>query len=155
MEKDLNVSSTELKKNKNLTMPWRYIKVEYIHKIKTQKIYKDIEKAVYYMAFQGNAMDKLKTDKLQRNRSDKEEEWKNKDQVEMLCHLRDTNSLLLSCHLEIGPKPVDDLHSKFRRVLKSLDVGDKWYYQQDNELYTSAGMLSIYRAVLSVDKTKN
>jgi hypothetical protein len=26
---------------------------------------------------------------------DKEEEWKNKDQVEMLCHLRDTNSLLL------------------------------------------------------------
>jgi hypothetical protein len=27
-------------------------------------------------------------------------------------------------------------------------------YQQDNELYTSAGMLSIYRAVLSVDKTK-
>jgi hypothetical protein len=26
----------------------------------------------------------------------------------MLCHLRDTNSLLLSCHLEIGPKPVDD-----------------------------------------------
>jgi hypothetical protein len=28
-------------------------------------------------------------------------------------------------------------------------------YQQDNELYTSAGMLSIYRAVLSVDKNKN
>jgi hypothetical protein len=26
---------------------------------------------------------------------------------------------------------------------------------QDNELYTSAGMLSIYRAVLSVDKNKN
>jgi hypothetical protein len=25
---------------------------------------------------------------------------------------------------------------------------------QDNELYTSAGMLSIYRAVLSVDKKK-
>jgi hypothetical protein len=24
------------------------------------------------------------------------EEWKNKDQVEMLCHLRDTNSLLPS-----------------------------------------------------------
>jgi hypothetical protein len=39
-------------------------------------------------------------------------------------------------------------------VAKSYDVGDKWYYQQDNELYTSAGMLSIYRAVLSVDKTK-
>jgi hypothetical protein len=37
---------------------------------------------------------------------------------------------------------------------ESYDVGDKWYYQQDNELYTSAGMLSIYRAVLSVDKTK-
>jgi hypothetical protein len=35
---------------------------------------------------------------------------------------------------------------------ESYDVGDKWYYQQDNELYTSAGMLSIYRAVLSVDK---
>jgi hypothetical protein len=34
---------------------------------------------------------------------------------------------------------------------ESYDVGDKWYYQQDNELYTSAGMLSIYRAVLSVD----
>jgi hypothetical protein len=63
------------------------------------------------------------------------------------------NSLLLSCHLEIGPKPVEHLHSKFQR-LKRVDVGDKWYYQQDNELYTSAG-LSIYRAVLSVDKTKN
>jgi hypothetical protein len=37
---------------------------------------------------------------------------------------------------------------------ESYDVGDKWYYQQDNELYTSAGMLSIYRAVLSVDKKK-
>jgi hypothetical protein len=52
-------------------------------------------------------LDKLKADKLQTD-PDKEEEWKNKDQVEMLCHLRDTNSLLLSCHLEIGPKPVDD-----------------------------------------------
>jgi hypothetical protein len=63
-------------------------------------------------------LDKLKkADKLQRNRSDKEEEWKNKDQVEMLCHLRDTNSLLLSCHLEIGPKPVDDTFTKFRRVV--------------------------------------
>jgi hypothetical protein len=87
---------------------------------------------------------------------DKEEEWKNKDQVEMLCHLRDTNSLLL-CHLEIGPKPVDDTFTlNFAEWLRkeSYDVGDKWYYQQDNELYTSAGMLSIYRAVLSVDKTK-
>jgi hypothetical protein len=86
---------------------------------------------------------------------DKEEEWKNKDQVEMLCHLRDTNSLLLSCHLEIGPKPVDDTFTlNFAEWRKeSYDVGDKWY-QQDNELYTSAGMLSIYRAVLSVDKTK-
>jgi hypothetical protein len=24
---------------------------------------------------------------------------------------------------------------------ESYDVGDKWYYKQDNELYTSAGML--------------
>jgi hypothetical protein len=53
------------------------------------------------MAFQGNAIDKLKADKLQRNRS-RQRRGKNKDQVEMLCHLRDTNSLLLSCHLEIG-----------------------------------------------------
>jgi hypothetical protein len=62
-----------------------------------------------------------------------------------------------SCHLEIGPKPVDDTFTlNFSRVVakESYDVGDKWYYQQDNELYTSAGMLSIYRAVLSVDKTK-
>jgi hypothetical protein len=71
----------------------------------------------------------------------------------MLCHLRDTNSLLLSCHLEIGPKPVDTFTLNFTEWLReSYDVGDKWYYQQDNELYTSAGMLSIYRAVLSVDK---
>jgi hypothetical protein len=71
----------------------------------------------------------------------------------MLCHLRDTNSLLLSCHLEIGPKPVDTFTLNFAEWLRkeSYDVGDK-YYQQDNELYTSAGMLSIYRAVLSVDK---
>jgi hypothetical protein len=61
-----------------------------------------------------------------------------------------------SCHLEIGPKPVDDTFTlNFAEWLRkeSYDV-DKWYYQQDNELYTSAGMLSIYRAVLSVDKTK-
>jgi hypothetical protein len=61
-----------------------------------------------------------------------------------------------SCHLEIGPKPVDDTFTlNFAEWLRkeSYDVGDKWYYQQDNELYTSA-MLSIYRAVLSVDKTK-
>jgi hypothetical protein len=52
---------------------------------------------------------------------DKEEEWKNKDQVEMLCHLRDTNSLLLSCHLEIGPKPVDDTFTlNFRVVAKRV-----------------------------------
>jgi hypothetical protein len=49
-------------------------------------------------------LDKLKkADKLQRNRSRQEEEWKNKDQVRC-CAIRDTNSLLLSCHLEIGPK---------------------------------------------------
>jgi hypothetical protein len=62
-----------------------------------------------------------------------------------------------ACHLEIGPKPVDDTFTlNFAEWLRkeSYDVGDKWYYQQDNELYTSAGMLSIYRAVLSVDKTK-
>jgi hypothetical protein len=53
-------------------------------------------------------LDKLKADKLQRNRSRQRREGKQRDQVEMLCHLRDTNSLLLSCHLEIGPKPVDD-----------------------------------------------
>jgi hypothetical protein len=54
----------------------------------------------------------------------------------MLCHLRDTNSLLLSCHLEIGPKPVDDTFTlNFAEWLRkeSYDVGDKWYYQQDNE----------------------
>jgi hypothetical protein len=56
----------------------------------------------------------------------------------MLCHLRDTNSLLLSCHLEIGPKPVDDTFTlNFAEWLRkeSYDVGDKWYYQQDNELH--------------------
>jgi hypothetical protein len=48
----------------------------------------------------------------------------------MLCHLRDTNSLLLSCHLEIGPKPVDDTFTlNFAEWLRkeSYDVGDKWY----------------------------
>jgi hypothetical protein len=39
-KKDLNVSSTELRKAKNLTTAVEYIKVEYIHKIKTQKIYR-------------------------------------------------------------------------------------------------------------------
>jgi hypothetical protein len=74
----------------------------------------------------------------------------------MLCHLRDTNSLLLSCHLEIGPKPVDDTFTlNFAEWLRkeSYDVGDKWYYQQDNELYTSAAFH--LQAVLSVDKKQN
>jgi hypothetical protein len=45
-------------------------------------------------------LDKLKkADKLQRNRSRQRRRVEKKDQVEMLCHLRDTNSLL-SCHLE-------------------------------------------------------
>jgi hypothetical protein len=61
------------------------------------------------MAFKEMPLDKLKKlISFKETDPDKEEEWKNKDQVEMLCHLRDTNSLLLSCHLEIGPKPVDD-----------------------------------------------
>jgi hypothetical protein len=131
--------------------------VEYIHKDKAQKIYKDIAEKQFIMAF----FKEMPLDKLKKLISFKEtdpdkEEWKNKDQVEMLCHLRDTNSLLLSCHLEIGPKPVDDTFTlNFAEWLRkeSYDVGDKWYYQQDNELYTSAGMLSIYR-VLSVDKNK-
>jgi hypothetical protein len=52
----------------------------------------------------------------------------------MLCHLRDTNSLLLSCHLEIGPKPVDTFTLNFAEWLRkeSYDVGDKWYYQTMN-----------------------
>jgi hypothetical protein len=55
-------------------------------------------------------LDKLKkSDKLQRNRSrQRRRVEKQRSGREMLCHLRDTNSLLLSCHLEIGPKPVDD-----------------------------------------------
>jgi hypothetical protein len=56
------------------------------------------------MAFSRKCLDKLKKlISFKETDPDKEEEWKNKDQVEMLCHLRDTNSLLLSCHLEIGP----------------------------------------------------
>jgi hypothetical protein len=102
-------------------------------------------------------LDKLKkADKLQRNRSRQrrrvEKQRSGRDAVPSQRH-----SLLLSCHLEIGPKPVDDTFTlNFAEWLRkeSYDVGDKWYYQQDNELYTSAGMLSIYRAVLSVDKTK-
>jgi hypothetical protein len=100
-------------------------------------------------------LDKLKADKLQRNRSRQrrrvEKQRSGRDAVPSQRH---TNSL--SCHLEIGPKPVDDTFTlNFAEWLrKESYVGDKWYYQQDNELYTSAGMLSIYRAVLSVDKTK-
>jgi hypothetical protein len=59
---------------------------------------------------------------------DKEEEWKNKDQVEMLCHLRDTNSLLL-LSFRNRPKPVDDTFTlNFAEWLRkeSYDVGE-WY----------------------------
>jgi DNA-binding helix-hairpin-helix protein with protein kinase domain len=53
-----------------------YKKVEYIHKDKAQKIYKDIAEKQFIMAFQGNAIDKLKADKLQRNRSRQRREEK-------------------------------------------------------------------------------
>jgi hypothetical protein len=130
--------------------------MEYIHKDKAQKIYKDIAESSLLWLFKEMPLDKLKKlISFKETDPDKEEEWKNKDQVEMLCHLRDTNSLLL-CHLEIGPKPVDDTFTlNFAVVAKRvLRCWRQVYYQQDNELYTSAGMLSIYRAVLSVDKTK-
>jgi hypothetical protein len=45
------------------------------------------------------------------------------------------------------PKPVDDTFTlNFAEWLRkeSYDVGDKWYYQQDNELYTGWNA-SIYR----------
>jgi hypothetical protein len=72
-----------------------YKKVEYIHKDKAQKIYKDIAEKQFIMAFfKEMPLDKLKADKLQRNRSRQRRRVENKDQVEMLCHLRDTNSLL-------------------------------------------------------------
>jgi hypothetical protein len=64
---------------------------------KAQKIYKDIAEKQFIMAFFKEMPDKLKKKLSQETDPDKEE-WKNKDQVEMLCHLRDTNSLLLSCH---------------------------------------------------------
>jgi hypothetical protein len=77
--------------------------VEYIHKDKAQKKY-DIAEKQFIMAFSRKCPFKLKKlISFKETDPDKEEEWKNKDQVEMLCHLRDTNSLLLSCHLEIGP----------------------------------------------------
>jgi hypothetical protein len=105
-----------------------YKKVEYIHKDKKKYIGYS-RKAVYYGFFKEMPLDKLKADKLQRNRSRQRRRVENKDQVEMLCHLRDTNSLLLSCHLEIGPKPVDDTFTlNFAEWLRkeSYDVGDKW-----------------------------
>jgi hypothetical protein len=48
------------------------------------------------MAFSGNALDKLKKlISFKETDPDKEEEWKNKDQVEMLCHLRHKQSAAL------------------------------------------------------------
>jgi hypothetical protein len=87
-------------------------------------------------------LDKLKkADKLQRNRS------RQRRRVEKQRSGRDAvpsqrQTVCCSCHLEIGPKPVDDTFTlNFAEWLRkeSYDVGDKWYYQQDNELYTSAG----------------
>jgi hypothetical protein len=49
------------------------------------------------------------------------------------------------------PKPVDDTFTlNFAEWLRkeSYDVGDKWYYQQDNELYTSAGMLPFTGSII-------
>jgi hypothetical protein len=67
--------------------------VEYIHKDKAQKIYKDIEKQ-FIIFFKEMPLDKLKADKLQRNRS-RQRRRVEKQRSGMLCHLRDTNSLLL------------------------------------------------------------
>jgi hypothetical protein len=73
-----------------------YKKVEYIHKDKAQKIYKDIAEKQFIMAFFRNALRLKKSDKLQRNRSRKEEEWKNKDQVERCCAISETQTVCCS-----------------------------------------------------------
>jgi hypothetical protein len=52
-------------------------------------------------------LDKLKADKLQRNRSDKEESGKQRSGRDAVPSQRHKQSAA-PCHLEIGPKPVDD-----------------------------------------------
>jgi hypothetical protein len=54
-EKDLNVKLNRVKE-KIKPRQWRYIKVEYIHKDKAQKIYKDIAESSLLWLFQGNAL---------------------------------------------------------------------------------------------------
>jgi hypothetical protein len=75
-------------------------------KIKRKKIYKDIAEKQFIMAFFKETLDKLKADKLQRNRS------RQRRRVEKQRSGRDAvpsqTQTVCSCHLEIGPKPVDD-----------------------------------------------
>jgi hypothetical protein len=67
--------------------------VEYIHKDKAQKIYKDIEKQ-FIIFFKEMPLDKLKADKLQRNRSRQRRRGKNKDQV--CCAISETQTVCCS-----------------------------------------------------------
>jgi hypothetical protein len=82
-------------------------------------------------------LDKLKADKLQRNRSRQRRRVENKDQRDAVPSQRHKQSAA-SCHLEIGPKPVDDTFTLnfaewfAKRVLRLETSG----IQQDNELYT-------------------
>jgi hypothetical protein len=71
-----------------------YKKVEYIHKDKAQKIYKDIAEKQFIMAFSRKCLDKLK-ESFKETDPDKEEEWKNKDQVRC-CAISETQTVCCS-----------------------------------------------------------
>jgi hypothetical protein len=70
------------------------------------------------MAFQGNALDKLKKMiSLKKQIQTKKREVENKD-GEMLCHPQRHKQSAALRHFRNGPKPGDDtFHSKFRRVV--------------------------------------
>lgn len=134
-----------------------YKKVEYIRKEKIQKVYREIAEKFFVMAFLREIpFEKLK--KLVAFKSldpEDESEWEDLYMHETLNHLKSLNSIRLTCHIDIEPEITDDTFTLgFAEWLRqvSYDIGDKWYYQEDNETYSSFEMLQIYRAILGVRK---
>jgi hypothetical protein len=92
----LNVKLNRVKEKIKTSAMEIYKKVEYIHKDKAQKIYKDIAESSLLYFFKEMPLDKLKKlISFKETDPDKEEEWKTQ-RSEMLCISETQTAALLS-----------------------------------------------------------
>jgi hypothetical protein len=127
-----------------------YRKQAYIKRSDTFPIYMKIaEKQFMSSFFREIPMEDLK--KLVNFRvldPDNQQDWEDKNYTPILQNLREMDNVLFSSKLVINEIHVEDnTIVEFAEWLREecYDVGDKWYYQEDNITYTSEELLVIFK----------